>query len=94
MRSLQPTALCERLGVRFPIFGFSHSADVVVEIARAGGFGVLGLARELPRELPGIIGSIEARLDGLPYGVDLMLPGNVPASGAACRRGTSISCAN
>ncbi len=86
---LKPTALCERLGVRLPIFGFSHSADVVVEIARAGGFGVLGLARELPHELPGIIERVEARLDGLPYGVDLMLPGNVPASGdlAALRAG-------
>lgn len=81
MTALRATPLCERLGIRYPIFGFSHSPDVVVEIARAGGFGVLGLAREMPDEVPALIADIEARLDGLPYGVDLMLPQNVPAQG-------------
>ncbi|HHY49871.1 MAG TPA: nitronate monooxygenase, partial [Alphaproteobacteria bacterium] len=80
MASLRPTPICERLGVRYPIFGFSHSPDVVVEIARAGGFGVLGLARELPDDVPRMLRDVEARLDGLPYGVDLMLPQNVPQS--------------
>jgi NAD(P)H-dependent flavin oxidoreductase YrpB (nitropropane dioxygenase family) len=75
------TPICEQLGIRYPIFGFSHSADVVVEIARAGGFGVLGLAREAPEDLPRIIGDVETRLGGLPYGVDLMLPAKVPAVG-------------
>ena len=81
MTGLQPTPLCAKLGIRFPIFGFSHSIDVVVELARAGGFGVLGLAREMPDEVPGILAEVERRLDGLPYGVDLMLPQNVPATG-------------
>ncbi|MFA7665955.1 MAG: nitronate monooxygenase [Burkholderiaceae bacterium] len=81
MTSLRPTPLCKRLGIRFPIFGFSHSIDVVVALARAGGFGVLGLAREMPDEVPEIIAETERRLDGLPYGVDLMLPQNVPATG-------------
>jgi NAD(P)H-dependent flavin oxidoreductase YrpB (nitropropane dioxygenase family) len=81
MQQLRATAICRDLGVRYPIFGFSHSLDVVVEIARAGGFGVLGLAREMPDELPRIIADIERRLDGLPYGVDLMLPSAVPDSG-------------
>lgn len=77
-----PTSpICRSLGIRYPIFGFSHSPEVIVEIARAGGFGVLGLAREMPEDVPGIIAGLEAQLQGLPYGVDLMLPQNVPASG-------------
>lgn len=70
--------LCRRLGIRHPIFGFSHSADVCVEIARAGGFPVMGLSREMPEEIPGILRDLDARMNGLPYGVDLMLPPNVP----------------
>ena len=30
--------LCDRLGIRHPIFGFSHSVEVCAAIARAGGF--------------------------------------------------------
>ena len=46
------TPICLRLGIAHPIFGFSHSVDVCVAIAQAGGFPVLGLARELPHEIP------------------------------------------
>jgi NAD(P)H-dependent flavin oxidoreductase YrpB (nitropropane dioxygenase family) len=72
------TPLCERLGVPHPVFGFSHSVDVVAAIAEAGGFPVLGLAREMPDEIPHILAEVERRLGGLPYGVDLMLPSAVP----------------
>lgn len=72
------TPICNRLGIEHPIFGFSHAPDVVVALAEAGGFPVLGLARELPEEIPGIIEEVEARLAGKPYGIDLMLPPNVP----------------
>lgn len=70
--------LCEQLGIRTPIFGFSHSIDVVVAIAKAGGFPVLGLARELPQDIAPLLREAEHRLAGLPYGVDLMLPAGVP----------------
>lgn len=73
--------LCERLGIALPIFGFSHSLDVVVEIARAGGYPVLGLARELPHEIPAILAEADRRMEGRPYGVDLMLPSQVPQNG-------------
>lgn len=72
------TALCERLGVEHPIFGFSHSVDVVVAIAKAGGFPVLGLARELPHEIPHILAEVQQRMGSMPYGIDLMLPSAVP----------------
>ena len=88
--ALRPTPICERLGIRYPIFGFSHSVDVVVEIARAGGFGVLGLARELPDDVPRIIEEVERRLDGLPYGLDLMLPQNVPEEGDLAAQRTAL----
>lgn len=72
------TPICERLGIRYPIFGFSHSVDVAVAIAQAGGFPVLGLARELPQEIPQILQEVQQRMGGLPYGIDLMLPSRVP----------------
>ena len=34
--------LREKLGFTSPIFAFSHCRDVVAEVTRAGGFGVLG----------------------------------------------------
>jgi NAD(P)H-dependent flavin oxidoreductase YrpB (nitropropane dioxygenase family) len=76
---LPGTPLSRRLGVRWPIFAFSHAPEVVAAIARAGGFGVLGLARELPHEVPGVLARVEQLLEGRPYGVDLMLPAQVPA---------------
>ena len=75
------TPLCDTLGIAHPIFGFSHSVDVVVAIAKAGGFPVLGLAREMPHEIPLILQEVEARMQGRPYGVDLMLPSQVPRKG-------------
>jgi NAD(P)H-dependent flavin oxidoreductase YrpB (nitropropane dioxygenase family) len=78
MMHLAATPICRELGAHYPIFGFSHEPDVIVALAEAGGFGVLGLAREMPDEIPQIIEQIEARLAGKPYGIDLMLPANVP----------------
>jgi NAD(P)H-dependent flavin oxidoreductase YrpB (nitropropane dioxygenase family) len=72
------TPICDALGIAHPIFGFSHSPDVVVAIAEAGGFPVLGLAREMPHEIPHLIEEVERRLQGRPYGIDLMLPAKVP----------------
>lgn len=72
------TPICERLGIRHPIFGFSHSVDVCVAIARSGGFPVLGLARELPHEIPQLLAEVQQRMGDLPYGIDLMLPSKVP----------------
>jgi len=77
MASIQ-TPLCRQLGIRHPIFGFSHSVDVVVAIAEAGGFPVLGLAREMPHEIPHILAEVERRMGSMPYGIDLMLPSKIP----------------
>jgi NAD(P)H-dependent flavin oxidoreductase YrpB (nitropropane dioxygenase family) len=72
------TPVCERLGIDLPIFGFSHEPDVVVAIARAGGFGVFGVAREDPHEIPARLAGLREALGDLPFGVDLLLPAGVP----------------
>jgi NAD(P)H-dependent flavin oxidoreductase YrpB (nitropropane dioxygenase family) len=72
------TPICERLGIRYPIFGFTHSLDVAVAIAQAGGFPVLGLARELPQDIAHIVTDVRLRMGELAYGFDLMLPSQMP----------------
>lgn len=68
------TALCRRLGIAVPIFGFSHSIAVTVALAEAGGFPVFGAARETPERIAADIALLKARLNGKPFGVDLMYP--------------------
>ena len=68
------TPICDRLNIALPIFGFSHSVDVTVAIAEAGGFPVFGVARENPAKIAGEIAAIRQRLGARPFGVDLMYP--------------------
>ena len=69
--------LCQRFGIDFPLFAFSHCRDVVVEVSRAGGMGVFGAASMSPDELESELNWIDKRLEGKPYGVDLLIPDNV-----------------
>lgn len=39
------TQICKDLGIEVPIFAFSHCRDVVVEVSKAGGLGVLGAGK-------------------------------------------------
>ena len=71
------TQLCQRLGVDFPLFAFSHCRDVVVAVSRAGGFGVFGAARYSPEELELELRWIDQHVDGRPYGVDVLVPENM-----------------
>lgn len=86
------TPICQRLGIQYPIFGFSHSIDVIVAIAEAGGFPVLGLAREEPDELLTIIQRVEERIGSKPYGIDIMLPANVPQQASLNDLRRSLPC--
>ena len=45
------TAICDELGIEFPIFAFTHCRDVVVAVSKAGGFGVLGAVGFTPEQL-------------------------------------------
>jgi len=68
------TELCERLGIEVPIFAFTHCRDVVVEVSRAGGLGVLGAAGFRPEQLEKELQWIDDHVDGKPYGVDVIMP--------------------
>src|ERR1700741_204608 len=68
------TPICERLGCDVPIFAFSHCRDVVVEVTKAGGFGVLGAATVSPEQLEIELRWIDAHVNGKPYGVDVIIP--------------------
>ena len=71
--------LCERLGIEFPLFAFSHCRDVIAEVSKAGGFGVLGAAGHSPETLEVELAWIDAHVNGAPYGVDLIVPTSMDA---------------
>jgi len=75
------SALCERLGIEFPLFAFSHCRDVVVEVSKAGGFGVFGAASMSAERLEEELAWIDANIDGKPYGLDLLIPDKVMGKG-------------
>jgi NAD(P)H-dependent flavin oxidoreductase YrpB (nitropropane dioxygenase family) len=62
------------LGYQAPIFAFSHCRDVVVEVTKAGGFGVLGAVMFPPDRLEEELRWIDSHVDGRPYGVDMLIP--------------------
>ena len=66
--------LCEKLGIEFPLFAFSHCRNVVVEVSKAGGFGVLGAVGLTPEKLEQELNWIDENIDGKPYGIDLLIP--------------------
>ena len=82
------TAVTEKLGIQFPILAFSHCRDVVVEVSKAGGMGVLGAIGFRPEQLEIELDWIEKHIEGKPYGVDILLPvseGEAPPEGATPR---------
>ena len=68
------SALCKKLGIEFPLFAFSHCRDVVAEVSKAGGFGVLGAVAHTPETLAIDLKWIDEHIGGKPYGVDLLIP--------------------
>jgi NAD(P)H-dependent flavin oxidoreductase YrpB (nitropropane dioxygenase family) len=70
------TPLCKRLGCELPIFAFSHCRDVIVEVTKAGGFGVLGAATFSPEQLEAELRWIDQHVEGRNYGVDVIIPTN------------------
>ena len=68
------TPICDRLGCELPIFAFSHCRDVVVAVAKAGGFGVLGASTVSPEQLERELHWIDEHIGGRPYGVDVIIP--------------------
>lgn len=77
------TPVCQRLGIEFPLFAFSHCRDVVAAVSKAGGMGVLGVAGYSAERLKQELDWIEAHVGGKPYGVDLIVPNAYEGKGAS-----------
>ena len=75
------SAVCEMLGIEFPLLAFSHCRDVVAAVSRAGGMGVFGAVRYSPEQLREELTWIDAHCGGKPYGVDLIVPNRFEGKG-------------
>ena len=69
--------LCKKMGIEFPLFAFSHCRDVVAEVSKAGGFGVLGATGHTPTSLEVELDWLDEHAGGKPYGVDLLVPASL-----------------
>ncbi|HEX9682491.1 MAG TPA: nitronate monooxygenase family protein [Acidimicrobiales bacterium] len=68
------TEICDRLGIEFPIFAFTHCRDVVAAVSKAGGCGVLGALAFTPEELEVELSWIDEHVGDRTYGVDIVIP--------------------
>jgi NAD(P)H-dependent flavin oxidoreductase YrpB (nitropropane dioxygenase family) len=75
------TDICEMLGIDVPIFAFTHCRDVVVEVSKAGGMGVLGAVGFDAEQLETELTWIDERIGDKPYGVDTVIPGKYEGMG-------------
>ena len=75
------TPLCERLGIEFPIFAFTHCRDVVAAVSNAGGLGVLGAVGFTAEQLEIEMKWIDEHVGDKPYGVDIVIPGKYEGKG-------------
>jgi NAD(P)H-dependent flavin oxidoreductase YrpB (nitropropane dioxygenase family) len=69
--------ICDMLGIDFPLLAFTHCRDVVVEVSKAGGMGVLGAAGFTAENLERELNWIDEHIEGMPYGVDLIAPSSL-----------------
>ncbi len=75
------TELCDRLGIEFPIFAFTHCRDVVAAVSNAGGLGVLGAVGFSPEQLETELAWLDDHVGDRPYGVDVVIPGKYEGMG-------------
>jgi len=75
------TSLCDKLGIEFPIFAFTHCRDVVAAVSNAGGFGVLGAVGFTAEQLEIELKWIDEHVGDKPYGVDIVIPGKYEGMG-------------
>ena len=74
-------AICDRFGIDFPLFAFSHCRDVVAAVSNAGGFGVLGATAYTPEQLDQELSWIDDHVHGRPYGADIIVPAKYEGKG-------------
>jgi NAD(P)H-dependent flavin oxidoreductase YrpB (nitropropane dioxygenase family) len=75
------TEICDRLGIEFPIFAFSHCRDVVAAVTNAGGLGVLGAVAFAPEQLETELAWLDEHVGDRPYGVDIVIPSKYEGMG-------------
>jgi len=75
------TELCDKLGIEFPIFAFTHCRDVACAVSQAGGLGVLGAVGFSAEQLEVEMKWIDERVGDKPYGVDIVIPGKYEGKG-------------
>ena len=68
------TEICQRLGIEYPIFAFTHCRDVVSAVSRAGGLGVLGAVGFSADQLRIELEWIDDHIGDKPYAVDMVIP--------------------
>ncbi|MEV5836664.1 nitronate monooxygenase family protein [Nocardia sp. NPDC052112] len=74
------TEICDRLGIEFPIFAFTHCRDVAAAVSNAGGLGVLGAVGFTAEELEVELAWLDDHVHGV-YGVDLVIPSKYEGKG-------------
>lgn len=80
MHPVLTTTICRRFGARLPIFGFSHSLEVVAAVSMAGGIGIWGATRSTPEEIRAGLAQLVDAVGDAPFGIDLVLPQGMPAT--------------
>ena len=65
---------CKMFSLDIPLFAFSHCRDVVVEVSKAGGLGVLGALSFTPKQLEEELQWIDEHIGDKPYAVDVVIP--------------------
>lgn len=74
------TEICDRLGIEFPIFAFTHCRDVAAAVSNAGGLGVLGAVGFTAEQLEVELAWLDEHVHGV-YGVDLVIPSKYEGKG-------------
>ncbi|MFE9257742.1 NAD(P)H-dependent flavin oxidoreductase [Streptomyces sp. NPDC006879] len=76
------TELSSRLGIEHALFGFTPFPAVAAAITRAGGLGVLGAVRyTAPEALARDLDWMQSHTDGLPFGLDVVMPAKKAVDG-------------
>src|ERR1700678_3972998 len=79
--------VCEKFGIDFPLFAFSHCRDVVAAVTNAGGVGGLGASSHTPEQLEQELSWIDDHVNGKPYGADIIVPAKFEGKGETLSRG-------
>ena len=86
-KHLDELSLAEKLGLSVPLFAFSDMPEVVAEVSKAGGIGILGALMSSPEEFERRLKWLDEELGDIPYGVDIVITaGNHDNAAAASQK--------